>query len=91
MPAPVDHPVLDLDLPAPTPPTPRPARPRAAPAAAGPGRVLGGTDADTWWHGLSPDRREQIRRWITQRTTHHDHVEGQLDALDALATTEEDR
>jgi len=83
---PIDHPALDLELPAPLPPAPRQQRARPAPAAP----VLGGTDADTWWHGLSPDRREQIRRWITQRTTHHDHIDGQLDALDALATTTED-
>ncbi|GAA2022384.1 hypothetical protein WDZ16_13040 [Pseudokineococcus marinus] len=79
---PADHPALDLELPAPAPP-PAPRRAAARPATT-PRPALGATPADTWWDHLTPDRRAQIHRWITQRTHHHDHVDGQLDALDAL-------
>jgi len=48
-------------------------------------------DADEWWAHLPPDRREQIRRWITQRDRHHEPVDGQLDALDHLTQHDDDQ
>ncbi|ROP45929.1 hypothetical protein [Pseudokineococcus lusitanus] len=81
---PADHPALDLELPAPASPPTATRRAASSPTTSRP--PLGVTAADVWWDGLSPDRRAQIHRWITQRAQHHDHVDGQLDALDHLAT-----
>jgi hypothetical protein len=57
--------------------TTRPARRRTAPA------VTPADEADAWWLGLTPERREQIHRWVN-RPVGHEPMPGQLDALDHL-------
>lgn len=40
-----------------------------------------GAAADDWWDGLPVPRKEQIHRWVTQRTARDDLPPAQL-ALD---------